>query len=136
MIEQAMLFSLGFLLAALLALAIAPAFWHRAIRLATRRLEMQLPLSAREVLAGRDLLRAEFAVEHRRLEQKIGMLSELHARDMAELGHRAHELAAKDADLQLSVSACKSISSSVRRFDVAWPNPGRSSARRPWRSMM
>lgn len=95
-----MLFSLGFLIAMLGAVAIVPAFWHRALKLSTRRLEMQLPLSAREVLAGRDLLRAELAVEQRRLEQKVEALGAIHARDMAELGRRTVAIAAKDAELE------------------------------------
>jgi chromosome segregation ATPase len=99
MIEQAMLFALGFLVAGLIALAAAPAFWRRAIRLSTRRLEMQLPLSPEEILAGRDLLRAEFAVERRRLEQKAEALNLVHAADMTELGRRAAVIAGQDADL-------------------------------------
>ncbi len=99
MIEQAMVFALGFLAAGLIALAAAPAFWRRAIRLSTRRLEMQLPLSPEEILAGRDLLRAEFAVECRRLEQKAEALNLVHAADMTELGRRAAIIAGQDADL-------------------------------------
>src|ERR1700730_11091102 len=95
-----MVFALGFLAAGLIALAAAPAFWRRAIRLSTRRLEMQLPLSPEEIRAGRDLLRAEFAVERRRLEQKAEALNHLHAADMAELGRRAAIIAAQDADLR------------------------------------
>jgi chromosome segregation ATPase len=100
MIEQAMLFALGFLVAGVIALAVAPAFWRRAIRLSTRRLEMQLPLSADEILASRDLLRAEFAVEKRQLEQKVGALNLVHAADIAELGRRAAIIAGQDADLR------------------------------------
>jgi chromosome segregation ATPase len=95
-----MFFALGFLVAGLIALAAAPAFWRRAIRLSTRRLEMQLPLSPEEIVGGRDLLRAEFAVERRRLEQKAEALNHLHAADMAELGRRAAIIAAQDADLR------------------------------------
>jgi len=94
-----MVFALGFLVAGLIALAISPAFWQRAIRLSTRRLEMLLPLSPAEILAGRDLLRAEFAVEQRRLEQKAEALNRVHAADMMELGKRAAIIAAQDADL-------------------------------------
>lgn len=94
-----MVFTLGFLVAGLLALAIAPAFWRRAIRLSTRRLEMQVPLSPAEILAGRDLLRAEFAVELRRVEQKAETLNQMLAANMAELGRRAAVIAAQDADL-------------------------------------
>lgn len=99
MIEQAMIFALGFLIAGLLAVAIAPAFWHRAIRLSTRRLEMQIPLSPREILADRDLLRAEFAIERRRLEQKAEALSLIHFDDMEELGRRAAVIVESEADL-------------------------------------
>jgi hypothetical protein len=113
-IEQIMLFSLGFLVAALGALAVAPAFWSRAIRLATRRLEMVLPLSPREIRAGRDLLRAELAVEQRRLEQKVESLGAVHARDMAELGRRAVAVAEKDRELE-ALAACLA----ARDADVA-----------------
>jgi chromosome segregation ATPase len=98
-IEQVMIFALGFLIASLLALSIAPAFWRRAIRLSTRRLEMQLPLSPEEILAGRDLLRAEFAVEQRCLEQKAEDLNRVHAVDRVELGRRGAIIAAQAADL-------------------------------------
>jgi hypothetical protein len=94
-----MIFVLGFLVASLIALAIAPAFWRRAIRLSTRRLEMQLPLSPEEIRAGRDMLRAEFAVEQRRLEQRAEDLNRVHAADMVELGHREAMIAAQEADL-------------------------------------
>ena len=99
MIEQVMVFALGFFAAGLIALAVAPAFWARAIRLSKRRLEMQLPLSPAEILAGRDLLRAEFAVEQRRLEQKAEKLNRVHAADRTELGYRAAIIDAQDADL-------------------------------------
>ena len=99
MIEQVMIFALGFLVAGVVALAIAPAFWQRTIRLSTRRLAMQLPLSLEEVLAGRELLRAEFAVEQRRLEQKVEALNRVHAEDMTRLGRQAVIIEAKTADL-------------------------------------
>jgi hypothetical protein len=89
LIEQAMIFALGFLLAGLLALAIAPAFWRRALRLSTRRLEMLLPLSSREIIAERDLMRAEFAVDRRKFEQEAESLRATRAADMAEIGRRA-----------------------------------------------
>jgi len=60
---------------------------------------MQLPVSPQEIRAGRDLLRAEFAVERRGLEQKLEALNLVHAADMAELGRRAATIAGQDADL-------------------------------------
>jgi chromosome segregation ATPase len=67
--------------------------------LSTRRLEMLLPLSPEEILAGRDLLRAEFAVERRQLEQNAEHLNLVHAADMMELGRRAAIIGAQDAGL-------------------------------------
>ncbi len=84
-----MIFALGFFIAGLAALAFAPAFWARAVRLSVRRLEMQLPLSMREILADRDQVRAEAAVERRRIEIKAETLSQSHAAGLAELGRRA-----------------------------------------------
>jgi chromosome segregation ATPase len=101
LVEQVMVFSLGFLVAALGALAIAPAFWARAIRLSMRKLETRVPLSMDAVRAGRDLLRAERAVAQRGLEQKVEALSLVHAQDMAELGRRAVAVADKNAELEL-----------------------------------
>ena len=83
MIEQIMIFALGFLVAGILALLVLPLFWRRALRLSRRRVEMQMPLSISEVLADRDRLRAEFAVERCRLEQSIGDLSAKRAEALA-----------------------------------------------------
>ena len=84
-----MIFLLGFLAAGLLALAVAPAIWRRAERLSIRRLEMLMPLSPREVVAERDALRADFAIEARRLEQVAEGHHARLAAAQAELG-RAH----------------------------------------------
>lgn len=98
-IEQVMIFALGFLLSGLLTLMFLPAFWRRALRLSTRRLEMQMPLSMAEIVAERDQLRAEFASERRRIEQRSEALAAERARDMAELGRRARLIGALDAEL-------------------------------------
>jgi len=88
MIELMMVFALGFLIAGLLALAFAPIFWARAVRLSVRRLEMQLPVSMREILADRDQVRAEGAVAQRRVELKAEALHKDKATMAAELGRR------------------------------------------------
>ena len=93
MIEQAMYFALGFLVAALLALMFLPAFWRRAMRLSMRRLQMLAPMSMEEVVAERDLLRAEFAVRERRLEQEMEALQAARANDMATTGRYAANVA-------------------------------------------
>ena len=89
MIEQAMIFALGFLVAALFGLLFLPAVQRRAARLAGRRLEMLLPLSMEEIVAERDQLRAEFAVERRRIEQKLEAAGDAQAQHMGEIGRQA-----------------------------------------------
>ena len=84
-----MIFALGFLGAGLLTLLFLPAVWRRAMRLSARRVQMQLPLSVGEIVAERDQLRAGYAVERRRMEQKYEALHEIHAADFADLGRRA-----------------------------------------------
>lgn len=88
-----MIFALGFLMAGLLALIGLPALWRRALRLTRRRLEMQLPLSPAEIVAERDQVRAEAAVEIRRAEQRIERMTVEQAANGAELGRRAAEIA-------------------------------------------
>ncbi len=74
MIESALYFALGFLLAAFLALVIAPSLWKRAVRLTSRRLEASTPLTLAEIKADRDQIRAQFARETRRLELTVGAM--------------------------------------------------------------
>jgi chromosome segregation ATPase len=88
LIEQAMIFALGFFVAGLLALLFLPAVQRRAARLSARRLEMQLPLSMDEIVAERDQLRAEFAVERRRIEQKLEAAADAQAHHMGEIGRQ------------------------------------------------
>src|SRR3954471_4790357 len=98
-IESIMIFALGFLTAALIALVVFPAINARAERLARRRIEAQFPLSITELTAEKDHLRAEFAVLQRRLERKAEeALSEKH-RDMEELGRRAVRIEALEGEI-------------------------------------
>lgn len=84
-----MIFALGLLTMGLLMLLFLPALWRRATRLATRRLEMRMPLSMSEIVAERDQLRAEFAAERRKLEQRSERLSANLAEARADLGERS-----------------------------------------------
>jgi chromosome segregation ATPase len=94
-----MFFALGVLVAGLLGLMILPALWRRAVRLSTRRLEMQTPLSMDEVLAERDLLRAEFAVTESKLEARLVREQDLRTRDRAELGRKIAALTTQSETL-------------------------------------
>lgn len=71
MIETVMLTMLGFLAATLLALIVAPAFWHRAVRLTSQRIRNTTPISEAEIRADKDLMRAEYAVRVHQLEREI-----------------------------------------------------------------
>ena len=92
MIEQGIYFALGCIVTALAALAFAPFFWSRALRLTRRRLQLQIPLSMQEILAERDGLRAEFAVERLRIERAMERVQASKAADMAAIGR--HSVAA------------------------------------------
>jgi len=71
LIELILYFTLGFLSAAFLVALMAPAVWRRAVRLTTRRIEASIPLTLDEIRADKDSLRAEHAMEARRLEMDL-----------------------------------------------------------------
>ncbi len=88
MIESIMYFGIGFLSAALSVLVVVPAVHGRAVRLTNRQLEREIPPSMAEILAGKDLLRAEFAISTRRLELDVEQLKTKNASQLAELGKK------------------------------------------------
>jgi len=88
MIESIMYFGIGFLVAALVALAIIPLVHSRAVRLTVRRLEDSIPHSVAEIQADKDALRADFAMSTRRLEITIDELKTKHTSQLAELGKK------------------------------------------------
>ena len=67
MIEFVLLFALGFLAAALVALIVAPIIQRRIVTLTERRIRASVPLSAAEIRADKDMARAAFAAENARL---------------------------------------------------------------------
>ena len=102
-IEQVIYFTLGGIVMALAALGFLPLIWRRALRLTRARLQLQVPLSMQEILAERDQLRAEFAVETMRAEQAIERIRASKTRDMATIGRQslaATEMAGEIAALR------------------------------------
>ncbi|QMV00819.1 hypothetical protein GHV40_04640 [Devosia sp. D6-9] len=91
-IENIMYFALGLLIAALLALAIMPAIWKRAVRLTKRRIEAATPMSMAEFRADKDQLRAEFALSTRRLEMTIEGLRKRLAEELGDVSRRKADL--------------------------------------------
>ncbi|AWN41694.1 hypothetical protein [Methylobacterium durans] len=100
MIETLMIFALGVLAASLCILLVLPAVNARAARLARRRLEAMFPLSAGEISAEKDFLRAQFAVQQRRLERKAETALARRQADMAEIGTRNMEVAALSREVE------------------------------------
>jgi len=89
MVEPIMYLAIGFLVALLLSLMVAPAIHARAVRLTTRRLEAATPLSMAEIQADKDQLRAEFAMSARRLEMSVDQLKNKTTNQLAELGKKS-----------------------------------------------
>jgi hypothetical protein len=105
-IETVMIFALGFLAASLCGLLLLPALNARAARLARRRAEARLPLSPAEIAAERDFLRAQFAVQQRRLERRVETVQAKRHADLAAIGAGAmraaalaRDVAARDAEI-------------------------------------
>lgn len=92
MIESALFFALGFLCAGFLTLMIAPAVWRRAVHLTRRRIEATVPLTLNEITAGKDKVRAEFAMTARRLEMRVAGLQERNNEQMVEVARSRGDL--------------------------------------------
>jgi chromosome segregation ATPase len=88
MIEPAMYFGIGFLVAALFGLLFVPLVHNRAVRLTMKRLEAATPLSIAEIRADKDQLRAEFAMSTRRLEMSVAQMKTKTTTQLAELGKK------------------------------------------------
>lgn len=83
-----MLVALGFLLASLLGLLVASAFWTRAVRLTTSRIKQSMPVSEPEIKADRDRLKAEYAIKVHKLETGLEQAKLERARQFIEINRR------------------------------------------------
>ncbi len=98
MLESGLFFTLGFLVAILLILMIAPAIWRRAVSLTRKTIESSIPLTVSEIQADKDQLRAEFAMNTRRLEVNLEDTKEQSAEQLIEINRRRDEMLAMEAD--------------------------------------
>ena len=98
MVEQALFFAIGFLVASFAALAAAPLISRRAFRLAAARARMQAPMTERQAAADRDALVAVHAVEQMRLEHRVALAEETAATLRAAGGRQAARLIVLEAD--------------------------------------
>lgn len=92
-IESMMYFALGALVAALVMLMIMPAIWRRAVRLTKKRIEAATPITLAEFRADKDQLRAEFALEKRKLEITIEQLRARLSEQLGESSTRSSDYA-------------------------------------------
>jgi hypothetical protein len=99
MIDAVLFGALGFLLGCLLALMLAPPLWNRAVKLTTRRLEATMPMTLNDIQADKDQLRAEFAIELRKLEVALDKARDKVARELIETNKRRAEVAVLNVDL-------------------------------------
>lgn len=92
MLESGLFFALGFFVAVLIALLIAPSIWRRAVYLTQKRIENSVPLSLDEIQASKDQLRAKFARDTRKLEISLEKARNQSAGHLIELNRRRDEM--------------------------------------------
>lgn len=109
-----MIFALGACVAGLLALLCLPAISRRAMRFAHAAVERQMPISIDEIVAQRDLLRAEFATERRQLEQAMEKVREAHAAEVIQSGRRAAQVGRLSEELS-AVTVARDIAEAARK---------------------
>lgn len=100
MVEQIMLFGIGFLVASLFNLLFVPLVHNRAVRLTMKRLEAATPFSMAEIQAEKDQLRAEFAMSTRRLEMSVEQLKAKTASQLGELGKKSMAIGKLQQELE------------------------------------
>lgn len=98
-VQSGLLVALGFLIASLLGLLLASAFWSRAVRLTTQRLRDAMPVSESEIKADRDRLRAEHAVRVHKLANQLEGAKLERAKHLIEINRRDASISALEADL-------------------------------------
>ncbi|MEQ1718234.1 MAG: hypothetical protein ABL907_20015, partial [Hyphomicrobium sp.] len=103
-VYNAMLVTLGTLLAALGVLFLLPAYRRRIERFTTERIKRALPLTEIEIRADKDRIRAEYATEVHKLEMKLDDANLATARQSVEINRRE----ARIHDLERAVDQQKS----------------------------
>lgn len=99
MLENGLFLLLGLLLAALIALLIAPAIWRRAVTLTRRRIESNIPLTLDEIQGEKDQLRAKFAMQARRLEVSLEALNEKANKQFVQLNRQRDTIFEREEQL-------------------------------------
>jgi len=129
MIEIAMYIGIGLLTGCLLALCVVPLVHDRAVRLTVRRLEARLPESIAEVEAGKDLLRADFAMSARRMEITIERLRNKTTGQLVELSRKTdiiNRLKVRCDELKIEAMRARAEGASLKKqlAEPRRPAPG------------
>ncbi len=119
-IQSMMLVTLGFLVASLIGLAIAPAYRRRVARLTSEEIRRSIPVTEAEIRADKDRLRAQFAIRVHKLEAQNEQQHLAAARQLVELNRRDAEIAslrseveAMKGDMEESVNARRVLEHTV-----------------------
>ncbi len=125
MIEYALLYGLGFLSSAMLAMLVAPAIHSRIVRFTENRLKATMPLSPQEIRAQRDMARASYAAENAKtvqaLEKERQKTMDLQLKQDV-LSKEASRLLAENQDFTVQIEAMNveaaDMRSQLRRADL------------------
>lgn len=122
LITLVLYFALGFLSAVFLAVLIAPALWRRAVMLTRRRIEASVPLTTDEIRAEHDGLRAQHAIQVRRLEMELkaandrgASVAAKHARGRKDVKSAAEERATAKSELAVKENELRDVREDVRK---------------------
>ena len=98
MIEQALFFAIGFIVALFAAVVATPVFSRRAMRLAAARARIQASMTERHAAADRDSLLAMHAVELVRLEHRLAVAEDDAMRLRVAVGRQSVQVIVLEAD--------------------------------------
>ena len=107
--ENIMYFALGLLLAGLVALAVLPAIWRRAVRLTKKRIEAATPITMAEFRADKDQLRAEFALSTRRLEMNVEALRRRLSDQLRDINRKRTEVGAIKGEREAQLTQMREL---------------------------
>jgi predicted RNase H-like nuclease (RuvC/YqgF family) len=117
-IEFVLLFGLGFLAAALVALIVAPVIQRRVVTLTERRIRASVPLSAAEIRAEKDMARAAYAADNARLSTDLKQHREALTEATAHGMRLSNELVAIRAEKLAAEQSLEERDASIRELNA------------------
>ena len=119
-VESGLLIGLGFLIAGLLVLLFAPAYWARAVRITSAQIRATLPLNEAEIRAEHGRLRAQHALTIHDLERELEQMRQFSAHGRIEINRRDAEIAALvrrvdqlESDIEVSENARRVLEQTI-----------------------